>query len=197
VWPRGHRAGGHLARAQDARRRTGEERGEPNREALARGIAHLESTSRTRAAYGLTPIVASTCSHDTEEELRLVEQSSRQLGARMAGAKASRAAGKGPSTSRAPSIEVVDATDAAPPAPKYVYELEDAPRRRSGRSRVPSTARKTWLSWAAPTRILKRIRDLGYEKLPVCMAKTQLSLTDDPAIYGRRATSWSACARCA
>jgi formate--tetrahydrofolate ligase len=32
---------------------------------------------------------------------------------------------------------------------------------------------------------LKRIDDLGYSQLPVCMAKTQLSLTDDPTIPGR------------
>jgi formate--tetrahydrofolate ligase len=30
-----------------------------------------------------------------------------------------------------------------------------------------------------------RARELGYEKLPICMAKTQMSLTDDPSIFGR------------
>ena len=32
---------------------------------------------------------------------------------------------------------------------------------------------------------LKRITELGYAQLPICMAKTQLSLSDDPTIVGR------------
>jgi formate--tetrahydrofolate ligase len=32
---------------------------------------------------------------------------------------------------------------------------------------------------------LARIAALGYEKLPICMAKTQLSLTDHPSVFGR------------
>ncbi|NIQ01545.1 MAG: formate--tetrahydrofolate ligase, partial [Nitrospinaceae bacterium] len=34
-------------------------------------------------------------------------------------------------------------------------------------------------------RDLKSIYSLGYDNLPVCVAKTQASLTDDPKIYGR------------
>jgi formate--tetrahydrofolate ligase len=32
---------------------------------------------------------------------------------------------------------------------------------------------------------LERINSLGYSKVPVCMAKTQMSLSDDPKLYGR------------
>ena len=37
----------------------------------------------------------------------------------------------------------------------------------------------------AAERSLARITELGYEKLPICMAKTQLSLTDHPTLFGR------------
>ncbi|HSO30950.1 MAG TPA: formate--tetrahydrofolate ligase, partial [Labilithrix sp.] len=38
---------------------------------------------------------------------------------------------------------------------------------------------------AAAEKNLHRARELGYDRLPICMAKTQMSLTDDPTIYGR------------
>ena len=38
---------------------------------------------------------------------------------------------------------------------------------------------------AAAEKNLARFEELGYEKLPICMAKTQLSLTDDPTKPGR------------
>ncbi len=38
---------------------------------------------------------------------------------------------------------------------------------------------------ASALKDVKRIDDLGYGSLPVCMAKTQLSLTDDPTVPGR------------
>ena len=34
-------------------------------------------------------------------------------------------------------------------------------------------------------RVLTRIEELGYAELPICIAKTQLSLTDNPSIAGR------------
>ena len=38
---------------------------------------------------------------------------------------------------------------------------------------------------AAAKKALKRITELGFGNLPVCMAKTQYSLSDDPAKLGR------------
>ena len=32
---------------------------------------------------------------------------------------------------------------------------------------------------------IKKLEDMGYSNLPVCMAKTQYSLSDDPALLGR------------
>jgi len=183
-----HRAGGHLARAQDARRRTGEERGRANREALARGIAHLEKHIENAGAYGLTPIVAINVFPTTPRRSSAWSTSSRQAG-RAHGQERRLLARRGRALDLARTvIEVVDATDAAPPAPKYVYELEDAPEEKIRKIARTSTARKTWLSWAAPTRISSASANLGYEKLPVCMAK-------DAAVAHRRSRDLRPAAR--
>ena len=38
---------------------------------------------------------------------------------------------------------------------------------------------------ASADKTIKKIEDMGYDKLPICMAKTQYSLSDDPANLGR------------
>ena len=81
--------------------------------------------------------------------------------------------------------DVVDATDAAPPKPKFIYELADAAEDKIRKlARTIYGARDVTFTTAAE-KDLKHARDLGYGGLPICMAKTQLSLSDDPTIVGR------------
>jgi formyltetrahydrofolate synthetase len=57
-------------------------------------------------------------------------------------------------------------------------------RTRSVSSRPRSTAPPTWPGSLAAARALERIVDAGYGHLPVCMAKTHLSLSHDPKLHG-------------
>jgi hypothetical protein len=80
---------------------------------------------------------------------------------------------------------VVDATDAAPPPAKYVYDASD-----SAEDKIRKIARTVYgakdVAFApAAEKSLERARKLGYGALPICMAKTQLSLSDDPKVPGR------------
>ena len=81
--------------------------------------------------------------------------------------------------------EVVDATDADPPKPKYVYELSDPPQEKIRKIARTVYGAKDVVFTSAAEKGLERGAALGGAELPVCMAKTQLSLTDDPAIPGR------------
>ena len=160
--------------------------GEPNRDALAKGVAHLEKHIENAGAYGLPPIVAiNVFPNDTEEELLLVERAAAKFGARMARSEGFSRGGEGALDLARTVCEVVDATDENPPSPKYVYELEDEPQDKIRKIARTIYGAKDVAFVGSSEKDLKRIRDLGYEKLPVCMAKTQLSLTDDPAIFGR------------
>jgi formate--tetrahydrofolate ligase len=81
--------------------------------------------------------------------------------------------------------DVADATDADPPKPRYVYELSDPAEEKIRKlARTIYGARDVTFAGSAE-KDLKRARDLGYGELPICMAKTQLSLSDDPSVPGR------------
>jgi formate--tetrahydrofolate ligase len=160
--------------------------GEPDRARLEKGIAHLEKHLENAAAYGLTPVVAiNVFPNDTPEELALVREAAAKLGARVAPSEGFARGGEGALELARTVCEVVDATDASPPRAKYVYELEDAPEDKIRKlARTIYGARDVAFTSGAE-KDLRRARELGYGNLPICMAKTQLSLSDDPTVAGR------------
>ncbi|MEO8877702.1 MAG: formate--tetrahydrofolate ligase [Polyangiaceae bacterium] len=158
----------------------------PNPEALTKGLAHLEKHIENAGIYGLSAIVAiNVFPQDTEEELAIVESVAKKFGARMARCEGFAKGGEGGLELARTVCEVVDATDVNPPKPKYVYELEDAPEEKIRKLAQKIYGAKDVVFGGTSERDLKRIKELGYEKLPICMAKTQLSLTDDPKVVGR------------
>ncbi len=160
--------------------------GQPDLEKLKKGIEHLEKHLETARAFGLKPIVAiNVFPNDTEEEILVVERAVEALGARLARSEGFGKGGEGALDLARVVCEVVDATDAAPPAARYLYELTDTPQEKIRKIAQSVYGAKEVLFTAAAEKNLQRIRDLGYADLPICMAKTQMSLTDDPAIFGR------------
>ena len=160
--------------------------GEPNKEHLEKGIAHLEKHLETAHAFGITPIVAiNVFPNDTEEELAIVEAAAKKMGARLARSEGFGKGGEGALDLAKTVCEVVDATDASPPPPKFIYELEDEPEDKIRKIAKTVYGAKDVIFTGVAEKNLARIRDLGYGKLPICMAKTQLSLSDDPTVQGR------------
>lgn len=160
--------------------------GEPDAKRLEAGIEHLEKHLETAHAYGLTPIVAiNVFPNDVASEIEMVEKAVAARGARLARSEGFGRGGEGALELAKVVSEVVDATDAAPPTAKYVYELGDAPQEKIKKIARVVYGAKDVLFTSAAEKQLARVRDLGFDKLPICMAKTQLSLTDDPSVYGR------------
>ncbi|CAN5472737.1 formate--tetrahydrofolate ligase [soil metagenome] len=157
-----------------------------NAEALEKGIAHLEKHLENAKTFGLTPIVAiNVFPNDEEDELAQVERAATKLGARFARSEGFEKGGEGALDLARTVASVADATDAAPPKAQYVYELGETPEAKIDKiARTIYGADGVVFTGRAPAD-LKRIRDLGYESLPICMAKTQLSLSDDPTVAGR------------
>ena len=160
--------------------------GEPDAEKLKRGIEHLEKHLETAHTFGLQPIVAiNVFPNDTESEIEMVEKAVAGLGARLARSEGFGKGGEGALELARVVAEVVDATDVAPPSPRYVYEDKDAPEDKIRKiAHAVYGARDVIFTGLAEKNIM-RARELGYAQLPVCMAKTQMSLTDDPTIFGR------------
>jgi formate--tetrahydrofolate ligase len=160
--------------------------GEPDPKRLEAGIAHLEKHLENARFFGLTPIVAiNVFPNDTHEELSMVEKAAARLGARYAKSEAFGKGGEGAIDLARVVCEVVDATDASPPTAKFVYEDADEPEKKIEKIAKTIYGADGVTFTAKATADLKRIRDLGAGTLPICMAKTQLSLTDDPSVPGR------------
>ena len=160
--------------------------GEPDREKLLKGIAHLEKHLENAAVYGLTPIVAiNVFPNDTAEELELVREAAAKLGARIEPCEGFAKGGEGAMQLAKTVCEVVDATDANPPQAKYVYELADSAHEKIRKLAQTIYGAKDVAFASTAEKDLKRAAELGYANLPICMAKTQLSLSDDPALVGR------------
>jgi formate--tetrahydrofolate ligase len=160
--------------------------GLPDREGLRRGLDHLDRHLESLASFGLPAVVAvNRFPNDGEDELDLLGSHVRGRGAAFAVHDGFVRGGEGALELADVVRDVLDATDAGPPEPRFSYEagtdaltkLEAVARRVYGADGVDLTpqARKQ----------LEAIERMGEGHLPVCIAKTHLSLTDDPTRTGR------------
>jgi formate--tetrahydrofolate ligase len=160
--------------------------GEPNREALEKGLSHLEKHLETAAFYGLPAIVAiNVFPNDTAEELSVVDKTLATRGVRAVRCEGFSKGGEGALDLAQAVADLADSTDQSPPPPKFAYELSDPIKEKIRKVAVTVYGAKDVVFSGSSEKDLKRIADLGYGGLPVCIAKTQLSLTDDPTIPGR------------
>lgn len=157
----------------------------PNSEAVRQGFANLEKHIENMQAFGIPCVVASNRFYtDTEEELALVRYLCHTKGVRFAPAEIFAKGGAGGEELAREVLAVLEGPDARR-VPCYMYELED-----SVESKIQSLA--TRIYGAACVDILpaalEKIRGFeqsGYGRLPVCIAKTQYSLSDDQKVLGR------------
>jgi formate--tetrahydrofolate ligase len=155
---------------------------QPGLESIERGFANVKRHLAAIRAFGLTPIVSlNIFTTDTEQELALVEKLVRAEGAQVA-----RNAGysQGGAGSEAIAELVTAALKAPAPTPNYSYALTD-----SFETKVRGIAQRVYGArdielTAEAKKDLDRLTAWGFGGLPVCMAKTHLSLSDDPTKQG-------------
>ncbi len=155
----------------------------PQPSAVEKGLENLEKHVENARQFGLTPIIA--LNHfiwDSEEEINVVRQKCVELGVRFAVCDHWADGGKG-------AIDlanlVVDAVENSPSAFQPIYDwdwpvpikIETIARKIYGASGVEFGPKAN--------ADLKKIEKLGLTGLPICIAKTQYSFTDDPTIVGR------------
>ena len=157
---------------------------EPNHEALQKGFWNMDRHIRNMQAFGQTVVVAfNKYGFDTDEEIELVRQHCAELGVGMAVNNAFAEGGDGAKDLANLVVETIDKTPSAPLS--YVYPLE-----ASIVEKAEAVAKNIYgagsVSWsAAAKKALKNIKDLGIEnEYPICIAKTQYSLSTDDKAYG-------------
>ena len=152
--------------------------------ALEKGLPNLlHHVNTIRSTYHLPCVVAiNAFPTDTEAELQLVEEKCRELGVR---AVLSEVWAKGGEGGKALAEEVVrlceqpsteEFTFSYPTDTTLVNKLNAIVQRVYGGAKAVLTP--------AAQKQAERLTELGFGDLPVCMAKTQYSLSDDPTLLG-------------
>ena len=159
------------------------ELGAENLEALERGLPNLlKHVENITQVYGLPCVVAiNRFSNDTDAELALIADKCRALGVNVA---LSEVWGKGGEGGVPLAEEVLRLCD-QPHQFQFAYE-PDLPLRDKIETIVRRVYGGAGVSYApAAAKELDRLEAMGFGSLPVCMATTQYSLSDDPAKLGR------------
>ena len=159
------------------------ELGTENLEALARGIPNLlKHIENITQVYGLPCVVAiNHFDQDTDAELDMIRNSCRKFGVRVV---LSEVWGKGGAGGTELAEEVLKLCD-QPHAFRFAYEL-DQPIKAKIEQIVHRIYGGSSVQYSKDAeRSIAKLESLGYGKLPVCVAKTQYSLSDDPNLLGR------------
>ena len=157
---------------------------EPNVEALRAGAPNLEHLLGVVTSMGLPVVVAvNRFPSDTEEELAAMKELAEAAGAHSAVEIRGFAEGGAGGVELAEAL--MDATRGNPPTIEYFYSPED-----SIRDKTLALARSVYnadsVRWSlAARRRLRSFERQGWGGLPVCMAKTNLSISHNPRLKGR------------
>ena len=156
--------------------------GTENLSALEKGLPNLlQHVENITKGFGLPAVVAiNRFPTDTEAELKLVEDKCRQLGVNVA---LSEVWGKGGEGGIALAEEVVRLCE-EPNDFHFTYELDC-----SIREKLQAITQKIYHAddvkfLPAAEKEMKQLEDLGFGNLPICVAKTQYSFSDDQSLLG-------------
>lgn len=152
--------------------------------ALEKGIPnllkHIENITKN---FGLPAVVAiNRFPNDTEAELRFIEDKCRELGVNVALSEVWAKGGEGGEALAQEVLRLVD-DGAADLQFQYTDEMSITEKIEAIAQRIYGADGVEFAPAAA--RAISRIEKLGFGTLPVCMAKTQYSLSDDPKKLGR------------
>ncbi len=155
----------------------------PNQKALVKGFANLEQHIANVKAHGVPVVVAvNAFIDDPVAELEWVRERSREVGAVDAavsthwtdGGKGAEELAEAVVRAAAKTSSFMHLYDAAWPIKK---KIETIAMQMYGASSVSFDAQAE--------RDIETAQQLGFDQLPICMAKTPLSLSHDPALKGR------------
>ncbi len=157
----------------------------PDVAAVERGLSNLSKHVENLQAFGIPPVVCvNVFSSDGEEELEAVVGWCRAVRVPVALFRGWALGAEGGMELAEVVREVLDRNREAAP-PRFLYELDwPYARKLEAVARTVYGAEGVVLSPRAQSQ-LDRYVALGYGNLPVCVAKTQYSLSDDPTKLGR------------
>ena len=147
-------------------------------EYLAKGFENLERhIDNLKNRYGLNVIVAiNKYTHDTEAEIKFLQEKLQEKGINLSLVESWEKGGEGAKDLAQKIVDLVQ----EPSNFKFAYELNETIE-----DKIKAVAQKIYgaedVEFTEEAKLhIKEIEDLGYSNLPVCIAKTQYSFSDDP-----------------
>ncbi|PWL45861.1 MAG: formate--tetrahydrofolate ligase [Clostridiales bacterium] len=156
-----------------------------NVEALQKGIVNLKAHVENMRKFGVPVAVAINRFHtDTEAEIAVVDQCCKEMGVPYALSEVFAKGGEGGIELAETVLDVLEKTEGQCEF-KPIYELKQPLE-----NKIEAVCKNIYGAdgveySAAAKKAIAEITDLGFGNLPVCMAKTQYSLSDDPKKLGR------------
>lgn len=158
------------------------ELGSENLAALEAGLPNLlRHVDNLKGVYGLPVVVAiNAFPTDTASELELIEKACKVHGVDVALSEVWAKGGKGGQSLAEAVLRLCERSS----EPKYAYDLDE-----SLEQKMASIATKIYHAEGvdvtpAAAKQIQQLEGLGFGELPVCMAKTQYSFSDDPSRLG-------------
>jgi formate--tetrahydrofolate ligase len=157
--------------------------GEPNVEALAKGIENLEKQLENIRKYGVTPVVAiNRFVTDSDEELQFIEDFCGKLGVQVALTEVWAKGGEGGQKLAEKVLQILENNQTEF---RVLYD-----EKLSIKEKMNIIAREIYgadgVSFTKDAeKQIKELEAIGLDKLPICVAKTQYSLSDNQFLLGR------------
>jgi formate--tetrahydrofolate ligase len=156
---------------------------EPDCDTLLRGLPNLEKHLENIKQFNVTPVVAiNRFTSDTDEEIQVIKDKAASLGIRCAVADLWARGGAGAVELAEKVVEVVE-TDPPIFDPMYDWNWDVKKKIETIATKIYGAEYVDYTPQAKKD--LQKIAELGLEQLPVCVAKTQKSLSDNPKLLGR------------
>ena len=157
---------------------------EPNREGLIKGLENLDKHVQCLQSYGQTVVVAfNRYATDVDEEIDLVRQHCEQeLHIGFAVNNAFVEGGKGAEELARLVVETIEKKPSTPL--HYAYELTDSVEEKITKLACGQYGAATVSFTPTAKKKLKHIAEMGYDRFPICIAKTQYSFSTDAKRYG-------------
>ncbi|UUV99862.1 formate--tetrahydrofolate ligase [Vagococcus luciliae] len=153
-----------------------------NVEAVVKGLTNLDKhIENIQEVYGLPVVVAiNKFPLDTDAEIEAVEKACKERGVEVVLSDVWANGGEGGIELAEKVMELAEQDNSF----SYVYDLED-----SIEEKLTKIVQKVYggkgIELTGPAKKqLKQLEELGYDKLPICMAKTQYSFSDDATLVG-------------
>lgn len=154
-----------------------------NLEALEKGFANLEKHIENVRKYNVPIVVAiNEFPTDTEREVELVFNKCKELGVEVVQTQVWAKGGLGGVELAKKVVEVIENE---PSDFKVLYDENDSIKDKITKIAKEIYGAKDVDFTQKCIKDIKQIEELGLDKMPICMAKTQYSLSDDPKLLGR------------